>query len=607
MVVIAACSALLWGPSDVSFFTKDGLSKWTASGTAFSRTLVNGDELRRLEIENAGPDGVLSSETVNDQPQGKIVSPEFLVSRRYLSFRIGGGDMEFSTCINLLVKNKVVMSATGFRSDTLRPVTWDVGGLKGQRARIEIVDLASGDWGHVNVSRLVQTDNPEVPPLDTGRLYEESLRPQFHFTARQWTVARLNPGMRQEGWVNDLNGLIYYEGEYHLFAQRWAKCWLHAVSKDLVHWEELEPAFWEESEGSGVQSGTCVIDYENTSGLAKDKDSPAMVAFWSRFDNKSQCLSYSLDKGRTWQRYEHNPTFEKPERDPKVFWYEPGKHWVMMMYGDGKYHILTSPNLLVWKDESNPIPDCFECPDFFELPLDGDPTRKKWVLVQGNGQYSIGTFDGKKFVEESSRLACDIGPNFYATQTFHNTETGDGRRIQMAWMRGSDFPDMPFNQQLSFPCELNLRSTPEGPRLYRFPVREIGQLLGKQRLWRDKELAQNETLVLAEKGDSYRVIVDFNLSPGTSLVFNVRGHEVVLDRQTLSSGGAKGNTLTDAHHVELLIDRGSVETFVNGGELSSTRFILPKSDGVSVTAKGGSALVPNLKVFPVKSVWKPGS
>jgi len=269
-------------------------------------------------------------------------------------------------------------------------------------------------------------------------------------------MSRLNPGLRQEGWVNDLNGLIYYDEEYHLFAQRWAKCWLHAVSRDLVHWTELEPAFWEEKEGSGVQSGTCVIDYRNTSGLSPAPANPPMVAFYPRWDNLHQCLAYSLDHGRTWQHYEKNPILTYPERDPKVFWYAPSNHWVMMLYGQEQYHILSSSNLLNWKDELHPIGKSFECPDFFELPVDGDRSRMKWVLVQGNGNYSIGTFNGVEYKEETDRHPCDIGPNFYATQSWNNTETGDGRRIQTAWMRGSDFPNMPFNQQISFPCQLSI-------------------------------------------------------------------------------------------------------------------------------------------------------
>ena len=189
-----------------------------------------------------------------------------------------------------------------------------------------------------------------------------------------------------------------------------------------------------------------------------------MVAFWSRNDQRTHCICYSLDHGRTWKRYEKNPILVYPERDPKVFWYAPGNHWVMMMYGNNQYHIFTSTNLLAWKDAQHPIPDSFECPDFFELPVDGNRDQMKWVLIQGNGRYSLGMFDGTQFKEETTRFSCDIGPNFYATQTWGNTETGDGRRIQAAWMRDSTFPEMPFNQQVSFPCELTLRSTPNGRR-----------------------------------------------------------------------------------------------------------------------------------------------
>ncbi len=153
-------------------------------------------------------------------------------------------------------------------------------------------------------------------------------------------------------------------GEYHLFAQRWAKCWLHAVSRDLVHWTELEPAFWEDWQGAGDQSGTCVVDYKNTSGLSPNPANPAMVAFYPRWDNRSQCIAYSLDHGRSWKHYEKNPVLVYPERDPKVFWYSPSNRWVMMLYGDGQYHILTSTNLLNWKDERHPIKNSFECPDF---------------------------------------------------------------------------------------------------------------------------------------------------------------------------------------------------------------------------------------------------
>ena len=434
-------------------------------------------------------------------------------------------------------------------------------------------------------------------------LYHEPLRPQFHFTARQWTTHKLNPGQREEGWINDLNGLIFYDHEYHLFAQRWAKCWLHAVSKDLVHWTELQPAFWEESEGSGVQSGTCVIDYANTTGFAKDPKHPAMVAFWSRFDNHSQCICYSLDHGRTWTRYAKNPIMDHPERDPKVFWYAPGKHWVMIMYGNGDYHILTSPNVLDWKDEHHPIRDSFECPDFFELPIDGDPAKKKWVLIQGSGFYSIGSFDGHQFKEETPRLPCDVGPNFYATQSWANTETGDHRRVQAAWMRGSDFPDMPFNQQISFPCELSLHTTPIGLRLFRKPVKELSKLRNGIRTWHDVELNSSTPAELEDAGDTLEIRAEVSIARGARLTFDIRGVPVVLTATSLQSGGDPVATREDVKTVQILVDRASIETFVNDGELSSTRFVLPKGNGVRLIAEGGDVWVRSLEVYLLKSIW----
>ncbi len=435
-------------------------------------------------------------------------------------------------------------------------------------------------------------------------LYGEALRPQFHFTARQWTTHNLNPQQREEGWINDLNGLIYYDGEYHLFAQRWARCWLHAVSRDLVHWTELQPAFWEESLGSGVQSGTCVIDYHNTSGLAANPSTPPMIAFWSRFDNRSQCLCYSLDHGRTWTHYAKNPIMIHPERDPKVFWYAPGNHWVMVMYGENQYHILTSPDLLHWKDEHHPIADSFECPDFFELPIDGDKDRKKWVLMQGSGKYSIGSFNGTAFTEETPRFACDAGPNFYATQSWSNVETGDGRRIQTAWMRGSDFPDMPFNQQISFPCELTLRSTKDGLRIFREPIREIELLHESPHTFGQRIVKVDEVLSIASSGKQFDIRGEVNIPAGATLTLNLRGVPVVLTSKSVESGAPAVPVATQVRTFQILVDTASIEVFVNRGEISSTRFALPAGDGLSLHAKGRPVTITSLTVYPLKSAWE---
>ena len=137
-------------------------------------------------------------------------------------------------------------------------------------------------------------------------LYKEKYRPRFHFTARQWTYHMVNPGQKEEGWVNDINGLVYLDGTYHLFGQRWCQAWVHATSTDLIHWTETEPAFWDDDHFGCTQSGTCVIDSNNTSGLAAGSN-PVMVCFWSSQNNLDQCISYSNDKGVTWTKYEGNP------------------------------------------------------------------------------------------------------------------------------------------------------------------------------------------------------------------------------------------------------------------------------------------------------------
>ena len=588
----------------IGHFGNADYGDWQATGTAFRQGPASGSLLTKLEIENAAGAAVASSEIEGDKPMGTLTSPDFTISKNYISFRISGGNYEVHTCLNLRINGKVVRSATGWNSDRLVAVSWDVSRWMGQTAQVQIVDEASGDWGHINVNRIVQTDRPERLPVVTEPLYRESLRPQFHFTARQWTVDRLNPGMREEGWINDLNGLIYYEGEYHLFAQRWAKCWLHAVSKDLVHWTELEPAFWEEMLGSGVQSGTCVVDYKNTSGLSRDPANPPMIAFWSRFDNRSQCLSYSLDHGRTWKLYEKNPIMIAPERDPKVFWHAPSTHWVIMMYGEGKYHIFTSKNLLEWKNENHPVADSFECPDFFELPIDGSKDNKKWVLIQGNGNYSIGTFNGTEFKEETKRHACDVGPNFYATQSWHNTDTGDGRRIQIAWMRGADFRDVPFNQMISFPCELTLHTTPDGLRVFRKPIKEIATLHNGQDTWTTRTLGKDQTLLLEPSGQLFHVEAEVTISEGARLIFNLRGIPVVLTAKTIESGHNPAPVQDQIRKVEFLVDRTSVEAFVNDGEISSTRYALPKANGLSVKAEGGPAVIQSLTVNLLNTAWK---
>ena len=596
---------------------------WQTTGTAFNAGPARRSALATLEITNAVGNGVACSENLqsgssagNDGPQGRLTSPEFTIQRSYISFRIGGGDYELHCCMNLLVDGKIVKSATGRYSDAMYQASWDVSKWSGKAARIEIVDEASGGWGHILVDQLVQTDAPEVFPVVTTPVYEESARPVYHFTARQWTMDRLDPGQRQEGWINDLNGMIYYEGEYHMFAQRWNKCWIHAVSTDLVHWEELEPAFWEQTLGAGVQSGHCVIDYKNTSGLGQPGGEPPMVAFWSHTDNLTHGITYSLDKGRTWQYYPDNPILQFPERDPKVFWHEPTDKWVMVMYGSGKYHIFTSDDLLNWTDAKHPIPDAYECPDFFEMSVVGSPEIKKWILIHADGKYSLGSFNGTDFTEETPRLLSDIGGEaFYAAQTFENVQTGDGRRIQLAWMRSEGpnrpFQAQPFSQQISFPCELTLHQTSEGLRLFRKPAREIKLLEGKPEIWSCQDYGIGESTVFAQEGDAYRIQASVgNFLRESVIKFRVRGSQVILRKNSLevidAGGGSSNASITipdDVSDVELLVDRASLEVFINDGQISCTRNLIPSDNTLSVVVEGNTATVHSVRMTPLSSLW----
>ena len=469
----------------------------------------------------------------------------------------------------------------------------------------EIAQL-SGGTERITAARKRFEEIHLLPPR--ADLYREALRPQFHFTARQWTTRKLNPGMREEGWLNDLNGLVYYAGEFHLFAQRWNKCWIHAVSTDLVHWTELQPAFWEDHRfGSGVQSGGAVIDFRNTSGLSPDAKTPPMVAFWAGNDNFSTCISYSLDKGRTWTKYAKNPVLRHPERDPKVFWYEPTKRWVLVLSDNGHYSLFTSPNLLDWTDSKASVPESFECPDMFQLPVAGDPRRQKWVLVRGNGRYSLGKFDGVRFQEEAGQFPCDSGPNFYATMSWGDIAGQPGRRVQVAWMNCQDrniYRDMPFNQQVTFPCDMTLRDLNGSLRIFRNPVHEIELLHRKKHAWKDLNLKPGVARPLEVSGGLYRIRAEVDVPQGSELAFHIRGTSVVIADRSIACNSRPAPTAGGVRKVEILVDRASIESFANDGEVSVSTCFRPTSDSLAVECTKGSATIRSLEIFELESIWK---
>lgn len=548
---------------------------------------------------------------------GRQVSAPFVVSQPYLNFQICGGDYEYKTCLNVVVKGQVVRTETGRATERLHAATFDLTDWLGQDAHLELVDEADGEWGWVRVSDVVLSSTPTVV-VAKAPLYREALRPQLHFTARQWAMHRLNPVEREEGWLNDLNGLVFHDGEYHLFAQRWNKCWIHAVSNDLVHWTELEPAFFEESLDTGVQSGSCVVDVDNTSGLAGPGDGPAMVAFWSRNDNRSQCVSYSLDRGRTWTHYAGNPIIDLPERDPMVFRDHRRAQWVMVLYGDDRYQLLRSDDLLHWESLDSSISDSFECPDFFELGVDGsDETR--WVLVRGDGRYSIGSFDGKSFVEETAQLQVDGGPHFYATQSWAAGVGTAPRRVQVAWMRGGRYPNMPFNQQVSIPCDLTLHRTAAGLRMFRKPVPELERLSRSRHSWPARVLTPGSPWRLGTAWPLLRITCDLTLAPAGTLTLNISGTQISVTTRSIallppdhphapaaeqpSGTVAEQPTIGEVRKLDIVVDTTSVEVFANDGEASLTACVQPGHLGLTLTASGADCTLGELAVVELASIW----
>jgi len=448
-----------------------------------------------------------------------------------------------------------------------------------------------------------------------AELYKETLRPQFHFTGRYWNHYTLNPQQGQEGWINDVNGLVYYDGEYHLFAQQWGRCWIHAVSRDVLHWEQLPPILLEDAKFGWSASGSAFVDWGNTSGLQTGKEH-LLVAFYTGWNPKAQCMAYSNDKGKTWTKYDKNPVLacqnrgSKDDRDPKVFWYEPDQKWIMVLYVPPAYMFFASKDLKAWEKLSE-IDGFYECPDMFALPLDGDAKRMKWVLVNGDGAYVVGAFDGVSFTPETERRRMDWGPHFYATQTWSDMPVTDGRRIQIAWMRGGHYPDMPFNQQLTFPCELTLRTVPEGICMFRYPVREIDGLHAGTIVMNDRIVKPGENPLSEAKGDLFDLAVEIDLSKSDckEIVFDMRGNVVkyTVSTHQLDSCGScvELKPRSGILQARILVDRMSVETFGNEGEVSITRVARAKEakPALSFQTLGGNVFIKSLAIHEVKSIW----
>ncbi len=685
----------------IADFEAETYGEWKTTGDAFGPGPARGTLPGQMHVDGYKGKGLVNSFYKGDASTGTLTSPPFQVQRRYISFLIGGGKNIDKTCLNLLIDGKVVRNATGPNdkpggSERLAPESWDVAEFAGKMAVIQIVDMATGGWGHINVDHIVQTDRKppgllynakrdftiehrylNLPikngaakrvvttlvegravvrndieladadpdwwaPMDVSRwrgktvtlhvdrlpedsnalsaivasdsikdaenLYREPLRGQFHFSPKR-------------GWNNDPNGLVYFNGEYHLFFQHnpygwgWGNMhWGQAVSRDLVHWTELTDVLAPDPMGP-MFSGSAVVDWHNTSGFGKPGQPPLVLFYTAAGNPTTQCLAYSLD-GRTFTKYAGNPIMKQitgGNRDPKVIWHEPTKRWVMTLYVEVNkahtIHFFTSPNLKDWTFTSK-IDGFFECPDLFELPVDGDATKSKWVLTAASSEYMVGTFDGKNFKPETPKLPGHRGRGFYAAQTFSDIPTKDGRRIQVGWWQTAT-PGMPFNQSMTVPLELKLTATTAGPRLTWSPVRELASLHKKSNQFDPFTLQTAAGNPLAEIGaELVELRAEFEPTTANEVMFKVRGATVVYDakkQELIVNGHRAPAPLRDGkQRLTIYCDRTGLEIFASDGLTYVPFPFAPKASdlALSIESRGGVTKFTALTVHEPRSAWE---
>lgn len=457
--------------------------------------------------------------------------------------------------------------------------------------------------------------------ITTGTpVYKETIRPIYHYTPKR-------------GFMSDPNNLVYKDGEYHMSYQHnpYGCAWDnmhhgHAVSTDLVHWKELPEAIYPTYWGT-AWNGSSVVDWKNTAGFGLESIVTLYTSVGGWSDNSrmslpnrfAQSLAYSTDNGRTFEYYEGNPVipnFYNSEHDPVVFWYEPGKVWVMTLFvGDsGGYHIFNSTNLKNWVFTSSVnIPGTTEVSDLFPLALDGDTTNVKWVFSAGYRQYIVGTFDGKKFTQE-------YGPFRFASQewdlsaalTFNNIP--DGRRIMLSNGR-TDYPGMPFNRYMNLPNVLTLKTNSAGePRVYVNPVEEVSKLRTNTLTWNSRKLNTGVNLMNGLYGEGVEMEIVFKPQPTSVIKFRIGEFSIIYDAK-LKRLGAGGDTngweyrslspIDGKVHIRAFYDRGSWELFANGGEFYMPFVITPKSGNwpLSLTTAYASIEIDSLSLHHLGSIW----
>lgn len=470
--------------------------------------------------------------------------------------------------------------------------------------------------------------------------YNEKYRPQFHFSP-------------EHGWMNDPNGMVYLDGEYHLFYQynpygnMWGNMhWGHAVSTDLISWTYLPTVLTPDSLGA-IFSGSAVIDVNNTAGFGKN----AMIAIYTSAGKvQAQSIAYSTDKGRTFTKYAKNPVLPNPGitdfRDPKVSWNEAANQWVMALATKQTITFYGSPNLKDWTRLSEfgegigSHAGVWECPDLFPLKYQG---KTKWVLIVSinpggpNGgsatQYFIGDFDGKTFTPDKLPypLWIDYGRDNYAGVTFSYIPENDGRRIFMGWMSNWDYannvPTNSFRSANTVPRELSLVNNGKHLILNNYPIKEINELRTESKIITnqviDKELIisnllpnnkgtyEIEMTLVPDKSSIFGFELINSKSEKLSFTFNLQSNTMKIDRDksgridfsdNFKNGSIAPLLQKDSYKIRLLIDKASSEIFVNDGQTVLTNTFFPNEtmNDLKFFSNSGIIEVNNISINNIK-------
>ena len=482
-----------------------------------------------------------------------------------------------------------------------------------------------------------------IPLLSAAqaKLHAENFRPAFHFS----------PAIN---WCNDPNGLVYNNGVYNLFFQhnpfgnQWGHMtWAHATSKDLVHWKQLPIAIPEEN-GIMIFSGTCVVDKNNTSGFGKNGKIPMVAVYTGHIENvnQSQNIAYSLDDGVSWTKYAGNPVLDlhkKDFRDPKIFWEERKKYWVMcLMYPvEHLVQFYSSKNLKEWNHLSTfgPAGDTsgvWECPDLVQVPVAGMPGKIKWLLQTSQNasmQYFVGAFDGEKFISENTGdtiLRPDYGPDYYAAITYNQLPLSVlpmGLGWINNWNYANDIPTDPWKGAMSLPRTLSVKKTAGKWVLMQKPVAALQSLRGKLIHIVDQQVLDNTILPVRSKQFELELTLEaatgslsgIRIAKGAEHFFEVgynsANQTFYIDRSQSGNTGFNDNfkklsrfekkitVENNKLHLHIYFDNSIAEIFINDGETVFTAQVFPdeKDNGIELFSNGGKSKFSGINLWEMKS------